>query len=74
MGPLVFLPLMSVARYLMPNSNPSPGSIIANQIGMSHLLNWKVHAHFSSALRGTKIAGEYWLHIQIESCDSDIDV
>lgn len=33
----------------------------------TRLLNWQVHAHFSSALRGTKIAGEYWLHIQIES-------
>lgn len=65
---------MRVALYLMPIFNPIPGSIIANQIRMSRLLNWKVHAHFSSALRGIKIAGEYWLHIQIESCDSDIDV
>lgn len=56
-GPLDFLPLLHVTPLLMPISSPTPGSIIANQIRMSTLLNWKAHAHFSLALRGIKTAG-----------------
>lgn len=58
----------------MPISNLTPGSIIANQIKMSSLLNWKSHTHFSSALREIKIVREYCLYNQIEHDDNHTDV